>query len=315
MKKSERIGQTFNSERNGKMTIVAYRKSSDIDVRFEDGTIVKNKTYKAFCAGSIRNPNGGVKQNKRISYPSPTSKESSRLGEATTSNQGMGMTIIRYKDAHDIDVRFEDGTIVQHKTYVAFSHGGICNPNLPMFLGNRAVVNHIGETGLSAEGEKITIADYKSKDNIVVRFDDGVEARARKYCDFKNGTISRPRDYKKERIGETGVTTHGEKMTICGYKSATDIDVMFEDGSVATHKAYTSFKIGRIARPGANKEYRLPLAGSRLGEVNINNHGAKMMIVGYNGATDVNIAFENGAAVEHKNYQSFKNGKIACPKK
>ena len=50
-----------------------------------------------------------------------------RLGETSTSNDGQAMTIIRYGDSHDIDVRFEDGTVVKHKSYEKFISGYIRN--------------------------------------------------------------------------------------------------------------------------------------------------------------------------------------------
>ncbi len=40
-----------------KAKIFCYRLAQDIDVRFEDGTIVRNKAYSSFKAGSINNPN------------------------------------------------------------------------------------------------------------------------------------------------------------------------------------------------------------------------------------------------------------------
>ena len=44
--------QEFNRETN---TICS--KSNDIDVKFEDGTIVTNRNYQDFKSGEIRNPN------------------------------------------------------------------------------------------------------------------------------------------------------------------------------------------------------------------------------------------------------------------
>ena len=39
------------------MTIIEYRRNDDIDIQFEDGTIVKNRTYRRFKEGKIKNPN------------------------------------------------------------------------------------------------------------------------------------------------------------------------------------------------------------------------------------------------------------------
>ena len=52
-----------------------------------------------------------------------------RTGEVNTNNQGLKMTVIRYKNAKDIDVQFEDGTISEHKEYNKFKLGKIKNPN------------------------------------------------------------------------------------------------------------------------------------------------------------------------------------------
>ena len=39
------------------MTIIGYRNGNDIDIQFEDGTIVKNRIYRRFKEGKIKNPN------------------------------------------------------------------------------------------------------------------------------------------------------------------------------------------------------------------------------------------------------------------
>lgn len=47
-----------NIANNGQvMTIIEYRRNDDIDIQFEDVTIVKNRTYRRFKEGKIKNPN------------------------------------------------------------------------------------------------------------------------------------------------------------------------------------------------------------------------------------------------------------------
>ena len=46
-----------------KATIIAYRNSQDIDVQFEDGTIVKHKRIGNFRGGHIANPNIKINPN------------------------------------------------------------------------------------------------------------------------------------------------------------------------------------------------------------------------------------------------------------
>ena len=52
-----------------------------------------------------------------------------RTGEIRTANNGQIMTIINCRNSRDIDIKFEDGTIVKNKHYLAFLNGKIQNPN------------------------------------------------------------------------------------------------------------------------------------------------------------------------------------------
>lgn len=52
-----------------------------------------------------------------------------RVRESNIANNGQTMTIIGYKNWNDIDIRFEDGTIVKNRGYSAFKSGKIRNPN------------------------------------------------------------------------------------------------------------------------------------------------------------------------------------------
>lgn len=52
-----------------------------------------------------------------------------RLGEKAINNQGLKMWIKEYRNCDDIDVIFEDKTIVKNKQYSKFKNGSIKNPN------------------------------------------------------------------------------------------------------------------------------------------------------------------------------------------
>ncbi len=94
--------------------IIAYRNANDLDVRFADGTIVEHKIYNSFKKGSIVNPQ--IYKMKRI-------------GENRMMNCGMEAEIIAYRRYNDMDVRFADGTVVEHITYSNFHKRMIANPN------------------------------------------------------------------------------------------------------------------------------------------------------------------------------------------
>jgi len=53
-----------------------------------------------------------------------------KVGVKNISNEGLIMTIIDCRGSEDIDIEFEDGTIVYNKTFSSFNKGSIKNPNL-----------------------------------------------------------------------------------------------------------------------------------------------------------------------------------------
>ena len=166
--------------------------------------------------------------------------KTNRLGKTRMMNCGMKATIIRYGKAIDIDVRFEDGTVVKHKSYSKFKKGGIANPNIK--------ASRFDETRMMSCGIEATIIRYNRCDNINVRFKDGAVVKHRKYREFKKGEIANP-NMKASRLGKTRMMNCGMETTIIRYNTAKDIDIRFEDGTVVEHRTYNSFKNGTIAHP------------------------------------------------------------------
>ena len=159
-----------------------------------------------------------------------------RLGETRMMNCGMEATIIRYRKAIDIDVRFEDGTVAEHKEYSKFKKGGIVNPNFNPRLG---------ETRMMNSGMEATIIRYGNATDIDVRFEDGTIVKNRTYSAFKKRKIANQNF--NPRLGETWMMNCGMKAAIIRYGNNTDIDVCFEYGAIVEHKAYDAFKKDGIA--------------------------------------------------------------------
>ena len=58
MKKINRTGETNIAKNEQTMTIIEYRNNNNnIDIQFEDNTIIKHKSYNNFKKGSIQNSN------------------------------------------------------------------------------------------------------------------------------------------------------------------------------------------------------------------------------------------------------------------
>ena len=172
---SYRLGETKLMNCGLTATIIAYRKAIDIDVRFEDETIVTNRTYDEFKRGKILNPN------MIIDYLN-------RIGETRMMNCGMNATIIAYRNCNNIDIQFEDNTIVTKRLYREFISGTIVNPNLSINYSTR-----IGETRLMNCGLNATIIAYRNSHDIDIKFEDGEFVTNRYYTDFIKGKISNPK--------------------------------------------------------------------------------------------------------------------------
>ena len=106
----DRTGEIKYNNSGQKITIIKYRNSNDIDVQFEDGVIAYHRKYSCFKKGEIK-------------YPTEY-----RIGETNINNQGEKITIIAHRKCDDIDVQFEDGVVVYHRTYRSFKLGEIKHP-------------------------------------------------------------------------------------------------------------------------------------------------------------------------------------------
>lgn len=176
--RQQRLGETRIMNCGMAAKIIKYAAHVNIDVQFEDGIVVKHKTYDSFKKGNIANPNCKRKAwNKQY-----------RVGEIRTMNCGMDAEIIKYITEADIDVRFEDGTIVQHRRYGSFIIGNIRNPNKnPQVRKER-----VGEIKMMNCGMTAKIIKYSGCCDIDVQFEDGIVVKRRTYYEFLSGRIRNP---------------------------------------------------------------------------------------------------------------------------
>lgn len=114
------------------------------------------------------------------------------------------------------------------------------NENKKKRLGEKRTMNN----GMTAE-----IIRYGGCRDIDIKFENGDIRRNIYYENFKIGKISNlPTNdyYAFNRINEAKINNQGVKMWIIEYRSATDIDIEFEDGFKAYNKLYSEFKKGSI---------------------------------------------------------------------
>ena len=167
----DRTGEKSINKQGLKMEIIRYGGKLDIDVLFEDGTILYNKSYSSFKNKTIIN-------NVYIA--------NIRIGETIKNCQGLNMKIINYNNSTNIDVVFDDGTIIKNRQYVSFKKGSILNPN----FDNSRKINRVGEVKIMNNGESCKIINYKTAKDIDVEFiNTGEIVYNTKYQCFKNGEI------------------------------------------------------------------------------------------------------------------------------
>ena len=169
-----------------------------------------------------------------------------------------------------------------------------------------AKIDRVGETRVMKCGMEATIIRYGGATDIDVRFEDGAVAKNKAYGEFKRSNIAHPSTTAENRLGETRMMSCGMKATIIRYENADDINICFEDGKVVEHKTYRAFKKGYIAHQNTNVS-----AEARLGEARKMSCGMEATIIRYEGATEIDVRFEDGTVVKHGVYGNFKKGEIA----
>lgn len=289
-----RIGETSVNSDGLTMTIIDYRKTNDIDIQFDDGTILYHKTYDSFKNGKCKNPNY-----VKTKIEKPKKEKIDKTGETNVAKNGMNMTIIAYRTRKDIDIQFEDGTIVTNKRYQHFLTGEINNPNVNKSNSNEKK-NRVGET-VNINGVICTIINYRNRKDIDVQLPNGLILEHRKYEKFKSGSIDVSSCIRESKLGETNTNKEGLNMTIVRYQNKNDIDIQFDDGTILK-TYYNSFLDGTVKYP---KKY--------LGETLEHHNGLMMTCTRYKDSSDIDVEFEDGYVVKNIEYRRFAEKNVRHP--
>ena len=171
-RKKKYIGLTSYNETCGQnMVIIDYLDAFHITVRFDDGTVVTNVRLAHFRKGLIKKPN-----------------IESKIGLTNLTKEGHLITITGYRRSDDLDVTFEDGTIVEHRSMQAFRTGSIRYP-----LESK----YVGMTNTARNGMKMKIIAYHNNRNIDIEFEDGTRVYGKTLDSFHKGKIGHPHKKKK----------------------------------------------------------------------------------------------------------------------
>lgn len=162
------IGETRTMNNGLKATIVAYRGTADIDVRFSNGHTVYHKQYSNFVNGRVGDPAYHIRRKRKM-------------------NCGLYCKIIRYRNALDMDVLFENGVERKHVQLAAFENRHI-RPVAGSYKRNKRA-SRIGKSNVMCCGKQATIIEYRNASDMDVRFEDGTIRKHVHYQAFKDGHI------------------------------------------------------------------------------------------------------------------------------
>lgn len=269
------IGEVKKNALGQEVKIIGFRDFDDIDVRIEDGTVVKGITYREFkkgtlnrdCKKSVSADQNSVSLDESASAEdsvNPTldstsvaeqSSErggSSHIGEEVTSIYGEKMVLTGYHSSGDVEVTFADGSVRTGIQYSNFKRGCVVNlkqANEAIQATSKTKKSRTGISGINNKGYKMTILVYNSARDMLVQFYDYTFQVCKCYFAFKTGQIRKPQllcSDAKVPIGEESFSSAGERMTIVGYNSPKEILVKFDDGSLKPGITYSAFKKGTV---------------------------------------------------------------------
>lgn len=232
---NQNLGMTIMQNCGMCATCIAYREHNDIDVQFEDGTIIKHRCMSNFLKGLIKN-----------TFLYRKTQEENSLNLTLRMNNGLLATCIAYRKSTDIDVKFEDGIIVEHIQKQHFLRGNVKHPTI-----NKKCIEAscVGLTLKMKNGMNATCIAYRNGRDIDIQFEDGTIVYNKRKGNFVRGEIDNPNFNRHSCLGKTIKQTCGLNATCIAYRGCMDIDVQFEDGYICKHKTKARFMRGNIGHP------------------------------------------------------------------
>lgn len=173
---SERIGETRLNKNGQKMTIIDYISGKDVTIELEGfGTFYHRRYARDFLKGELT----GFK-NKTF-----------RIGEKVINNQGIEITLVAYRNVHDCDFKFSDGSFLEHQDYKLFKHGSLRSPKV-LELKKEDLLN---KKVLSYCGLYMKILNFRKYKDIDVIYEDGKIVEGVECEKFLKGNVKHP-DFK-----------------------------------------------------------------------------------------------------------------------
>lgn len=141
-------GDVVHTKNNGEVLVVEYRSATDVLVKFECGE-EKSVTAHDLRAGYVR----------------PDGKFSSRKGYKFTTNSGWNGEVILWNNAHEVKVRWQDGS-EGYTSWSDIENGGI----KPLFQPSDAGIGYVGDGRYLPKSYKLGSTGKQHADEIVYQY-------------------------------------------------------------------------------------------------------------------------------------------------
>ena len=145
-------------------------------------------------------------------------KKKNRIGETNINNQGLKMTIIKYRIADDITIQFEDGTI-KNTRYWCFKKGSVLHPSHKIFRQRNEdfKTQRVGTIKENYQGCKMKVIRYENANDITIQFLDDYRTEINSnWVNFQTGGIKNPMFPTVRDVGivgnEVSIVENGQKI-------------------------------------------------------------------------------------------------------
>lgn len=130
------------------------------------------------------------------------------VGYTQTNRQGLTYEVITYRNNKDIDVKFQDGLVIEHTKVTKLNQNTIFHPDYPIPKINKTPSEkRLGETRKNKQGRKMTIIAYRGATDIDVQFENKFVVDHTEYKLFEMGTICDPFFPSLYGVGYMGMRT------------------------------------------------------------------------------------------------------------
>ena len=218
---------------------------------------------------------------------------------------GLEAEIIGYRSKRDIDVQFEDGSILKGVWKDDFINGNLKPKSMTSIKKREFTIKEVVEDWRVMNcGCKVRVIKRLPHDKCTVEFEDGSIRENVSMTSVRRKSL-RPTDYhSNDHRGEIRVMHNGLRAEIINQGKGMVI-VKFENGDEVTTK-YNSFCRGLVRSQTLEREKK----DTRIGEKYLQHCGLEAEIIAYYDANNLTVRFSNGEIKEYVRYDKLKSGKV-----